>query len=77
MWSMPKEETPHTTGVLGTQREHGGDTGMAQRVQSPTRSYLMMLVQSKAPPMPTSTTARSTCVHRTVPAGKELSDPQV
>lgn len=23
--------------------------------------YLMMLVQSKAPPMPTSTTARSTC----------------
>lgn len=73
VWSMPREETPHTTGFLK-------ETGRSQcRVTSagfglsPCRAasssllhsscltYLIMLVQSKAPPMPTSTTARSTC----------------
>lgn len=79
VWSMPNEETPHTTGALGTQQSAAVTQGWhSRKAQSPTRSYLMMLVQSKAPPMPTSTTARSTWVHRTVTAaGKELSDPHV
>lgn len=50
VWSMPSEETPHTTGVLGTRwgglsGGGGGGTGTVwgHRGRPP---YLMMLVQS-------------------------------
>lgn len=47
VWSMPSEETPHTTGVLGTR---GSAAGGRRRGDSagtvPVPTYLMMLVQS-------------------------------
>lgn len=55
VWSMPREETPHTTGALGTQRGNvpavpppRGQQALAALGDrlSPEGSYLMMLVQS-------------------------------
>lgn len=55
VWSMPKDETPHTTGALGTQRGsvpavpppwgHQALAAPGDRLGS-AGSYLMMLVQS-------------------------------
>lgn len=55
VWSMPREETPHTTGALGTQcgsvptvpppQRHQAPVALGDRLGAPS-SYLMMLVQS-------------------------------
>lgn len=55
VWSMPREETPHTTGALGTQHGNVPAVPLPWRHQAmappgdkfgPAGSYLMMFVQS-------------------------------